>query len=66
MKLRVENLPDGKVQLQGKAWPAADPEPEGWTLEHVDPVPNREGSPGLYADAPFEISFDNFKVTPNE
>jgi outer membrane protein assembly factor BamB len=66
MKLRVENLPDGKVKLQGKAWPAADPEPEGWTLEHVDPVPNREGSPGLYADAPFEISFDNFKVTPNE
>jgi hypothetical protein len=66
MKLRVENMPDGKVKLQGKAWPAADPEPEAWTLEHVDPVPNREGTPGLYADARFEISFDNFKATPNE
>jgi hypothetical protein len=66
MKLRVENLPGGNVKVLGKVWPAADPEPSAWTIEHVDPVPSREGSPGLYASAPFEIFFDNYKVTPNE
>jgi hypothetical protein len=34
-------------------------------LERTDEFPNAHGSPGLYADAPFEISFDNVKVTPN-
>jgi hypothetical protein len=66
MKLRVENQENGSVKLQGKVWPRDEEEPAGWTLEHVDEVPNREGSPGLYADAPFEIFFDNFEVTPNE
>ncbi|MCP5110631.1 MAG: serine/threonine protein kinase, partial [bacterium] len=65
MKLRVENLEDGKVKLQGKVWPVAEAEPDAWTIEHVDPVPNRQGSPGIYADAPYEIFFDNLKVTPN-
>jgi outer membrane protein assembly factor BamB len=66
MKLRVENLADGNVKLQGKAWPRDEDEPEAWTLEHIDQVPNREGTPGLYADAPFEVIFDNYRVTPNE
>lgn len=65
LKLRVENLPDGKVKAQGKAWPVGEPEPAQWTLERIDPVPNRSGSPGIYADAPFEVYFDNFKVTWN-
>ncbi len=64
LKLSVENLPDGSVRARGKAWPASDPEPEKWTLEKIDPKGNKEGSPGLYADAPFEVFFDNFKVTP--
>jgi outer membrane protein assembly factor BamB len=66
MKLRVENLPDGKVRASGKVWPAGEPEPEAWTIEQLDAVGNREGSPGIYADAPFEILFDNLKVTPNQ
>jgi hypothetical protein len=65
LKLRVENLADGKVRAQGKAWPAAEPEPASWTIERVDPIGNRQGSPGLYADAPFEVFFDNLKVTSN-
>ncbi|MCW5978731.1 MAG: PQQ-binding-like beta-propeller repeat protein [Bryobacteraceae bacterium] len=66
MKLRVENLPGGKVRALGKVWPVADPEPDAWTIEREDPIPNHEGSPGLYANAPAEIFFDNLKVTTNE
>ena len=65
LKLRVENLPNGAVRAQGKAWPANEPEPTAWTIEKIDPVGNREGSPGLYADAPNEVYFDNIKVTKN-
>ena len=66
LKLQVENLPDGKTRVRGKAWPAAETEPAAWTIEKIDPIPNRQGSPGIYADAPFEIFFDNLKVTANE
>jgi len=66
VKLRVENLPDGTARARGKAWPAGEPEPQNWTVERVDPIPNRQGAPGLYADAPFEVYFDNLKVTWNE
>jgi hypothetical protein len=66
LKLRVKNLADGKVRAWGKAWRADEPEPAAWTLERVDPIPNRQGSPGIYADAPFEIFFDNLKVTANK
>ena len=66
VKLRVENLPDGKARARGKAWPAGEAEPAAWLVERVDPIPNRQGSPGIYADAPFEIYFDNLKVTSNE
>jgi outer membrane protein assembly factor BamB len=66
LKLRVENLPDGKVRARGKAWPSGEPEPAAWTLERIDPVPSRQGSPGLYADAPFEVYFDNVKAAANQ
>jgi outer membrane protein assembly factor BamB len=65
IKLQVENLPDGKVRARGKAWAVSDPEPSSWTLEKIDPTGNRQGSPGIYADAPFEVFFDNLKVTSN-
>ena len=66
LKLRVENLPDGKVRARGKAWPAQEAEPGAWSVERVDPIPNLQGSPGLYANAPFEIFFDNLKVRSNQ
>ncbi len=66
LKLRVENMPDGKTRIRGKAWAAADPEPDAWLIDRTDPIPNKQGSPGLFADAQFGVYFDNFKVTPNQ
>ena len=65
VKLRVENTPDGKTIARGKAWPLSEAEPDKWLLEKVDANGNRQGSPGIYADAPFEVFFDNLKVAKN-
>lgn len=66
LKLRVENLPDGKTRVRGKAWPAAEKEPDAWPIDRTDPIGNRQGSPGIFADAQFGVYFDNLKVTPNQ
>ncbi|HZI17881.1 MAG TPA: PQQ-binding-like beta-propeller repeat protein [Pyrinomonadaceae bacterium] len=65
VKLRVENLPGGRVLARGKVWPAGEPEPARWTVERTDPVGNRQGSPGIFGSALAEIYFDNLKVYPN-
>jgi hypothetical protein len=74
LKLTVE-VHDGKALVRGKIWATGAAEPNGWTVELEDPVPNREGSPGLYAnavgvegeDSPgTAIYFDNVRVTPNK
>ena len=65
LKLSVENLDDGRVRARGKVWPRADAEPDDWTLQMVDENPHRQGSPGIYANAPFEIFFDNIRVYEN-
>jgi hypothetical protein len=65
VKLQVENLDDGTTRARGKAWPVTEPEPSEWTLEKIDPIPNFQGSPGIYADAPAEIFFDNLEVKHN-
>jgi hypothetical protein len=65
MKLRVESTEDGKVRVLGKAWPRDEAEPSQWSIERLDPIPNRNGSPGFYADATNEVFIDNLKVTPN-
>jgi outer membrane protein assembly factor BamB len=65
LKLRVQNLADGRTRVQAKAWPAAAAEPETWLIERVDDLPHRQGSPGLYADAPAEVFFDNIVIAPN-
>ena len=66
MKLQVENLADGRVRARGKVWPAGEAEPAAWTIEHTDPIPNRQGSPGIFASALAEIFFDNLKVYSNK
>jgi hypothetical protein len=66
VKLQVETLPDGKVRARGKAWLAAETEPAAWMIERVDPIPNLQGSPGIFGSAPAEIFFDNLKVTANK
>ena len=66
LKVRSENLPDGKVRVQGKAWPVGEPEPAAWTIEKVDPIGNREGAPGIFLDAQFGIYLDNFHLYANQ
>jgi outer membrane protein assembly factor BamB len=66
VKLRVENLPGGQVRARGKVWPAGSPEPDAWTIEHTDPIGNRQGSPGIFGSALAEIYFDNLKVYANK
>src|SRR5262245_11655851 len=66
LKLRLENTADGKTRIRGKAWPVGETEPDAWLIDRVDPIPNKQGSPGLFADAQFGAYFDNFKVTANQ
>jgi outer membrane protein assembly factor BamB len=66
MKLQVENLPDGKVRARGKVWLASEPEPAAWMIERIDPIPNRQGAPGIFGSALAELYFDNLKVYPNK
>jgi outer membrane protein assembly factor BamB len=62
MKLRVDHQADGAARVRGKVWPSADPEPAAWTVEKIDRIPHRMGSPGLYADGISDMYFDNVKV----
>ena len=65
LKLRVENLPNGQVHAQGKAWAVGEPEPSAWTIDKLDPIGNRQGAPGLFVDAQFGAYLDNFSMTQN-
>jgi outer membrane protein assembly factor BamB len=65
LKLQVENLPDGKTRARGKVWPVSEAEPAEWLIEWTDPIGNRIGSPGVFADSANELFIDNIKVTPN-
>ena len=72
-KLSVE-VDVGQGRVRGKVWPRDEAEPSQWTVEMVDPCPNREGSPGLYGyskgatdDAPGAAAlFDNYQVKRND
>jgi hypothetical protein len=35
-------------------------------IERVDPLPNRQGAPGIFGNGLAELYFDNIKVTPNK
>jgi outer membrane protein assembly factor BamB len=66
MKLQVENLPDGKTRARGKVWAVGEPEPTPWMIERVDPIPNRQGAPGIFGNGLAELYFDNIKVYANK
>jgi outer membrane protein assembly factor BamB len=66
LKLRVENLPDGKVRARGKVWPTGEAEPAEWMIDKTDPTGNRQGAPGLFVDAEFGAYLDNFKLVANQ
>jgi outer membrane protein assembly factor BamB len=65
LKLRAANV-DGKAQLQGKLWKRGEQEPEAWTIELVDAMPNTHGAPGMAGNATnAELYVDNVIVTSN-
>jgi len=66
LKLEVENLPDGKTRARGKAWPVSEAEPAAWMIERIDPIPNRQGAPGIFGNGLAELYFDNVKVYANK
>ena len=61
MKMKVETT-DDKALIYGKVWKTSDAEPDEWTITAEDPLPNREGSPGIYGYSPTIIYYDNLKV----
>jgi hypothetical protein len=74
LKLTTVQL-EGKGLVRGKVWAKGEKEPEKWTIEVEDPIPNTRGSPLIFgfaagaidADNPGpEIYYDNVKVTPNK
>ncbi len=65
VKLEAQNQKDGTTRVRGKVWPKGEAEPEKWTVEKIDKIGHKQGSPGIYADAPWGAFFDNIKVTPN-
>jgi outer membrane protein assembly factor BamB len=74
------HLEGGKGIAQGKVWPRGEKEPAEWMVRIEDPIPNKEGSPGLYGYAygippdperavkepGTEVFYDNVKVTANK
>lgn len=77
-RCKLEVAPQGdSAVLRGKVWRRDQPEPKAWTVEVIDPRPNREGSPALYGYATgirdevggagaigAEAFYDNVSVTP--
>jgi len=62
LKLRVDVAGD-EARVLAKIWPRGEAEPDQWTIEAVDPQPNREGAAGLYANSTMgPVYFDNVKV----
>jgi outer membrane protein assembly factor BamB len=71
-RLRVD-VKDGKALVRAKVWAQGEAEPEAWTIEVTDALPNTEGSPALYAYSVgitdsykgTEVYFDNVQVSKN-
>ncbi len=66
VKFRV-SIEAGKALLQGKVWPRDEKEPDAWSIEVTDDMPNLQGSPGLVGDTSNKglAYYDNIEVTPN-
>lgn len=73
VKVRVD-VSDKQAMVRGKVWPRETKEPADWMIEMIDPSPNREGSPGLYAYSKgtsakrhgSSVYFDNYRVMKND
>jgi hypothetical protein len=65
MKMQVR-LEGNKAIIEGKVWPAGTAEPAAWSISVEDPLPVRQGSPGLYGYSAADIFYDNVKVMVSE
>lgn len=72
IKMRVDyetsaDSPTGEqAVVRGKAWKRGEPEPADWMFTATDPLPIRQGAPGLYGFTPVPGYFDNVKITKSE
>ena len=65
VKMQVDLEPEGgEGAVRGKVWKKGETEPAEWTIEAVDPIAHRNGSPGIYGYSSAEILYDNVSVTP--
>lgn len=65
LKLRVD-IEGDRGLVRGKIWPSDAAEPAEWTITADDPLPNRNGSPGIIGYSPIDIFFDNVSVVENQ
>ena len=65
LKLRVDIQGDRGL-IRGKVWQRDGTEPAEWTITAEDPLPNRQGSPGIIGYSPIDIYFDNVSVVENQ
>lgn len=67
MKVRVDVESDEvgreRAAVRAKVWKRDEAEPDEWTFTVYDPLPIRQGAPGLYGFTPVEGYFDNVKIT---
>jgi hypothetical protein len=65
--LKLSATPEkDQATVRGKIWPRGEKEPEKWTVEMVDRMPNLKGTPAVFGNSPdAEIYLDNLQVTPN-
>ncbi len=62
VKMRVDTE-SGQAVVRGKVWRRDVDEPEQWTITATDPLPNRQGSPGLYGYSAALLYYDNVMVS---
>jgi hypothetical protein len=62
MKVRVD-VEGGEAVVRGKVWRRGTVEPEPWTITATDPLPNHQGSPGIYGYSAALLYYDNVMVS---
>ncbi len=65
LKLRVD-IESDRGLVRGKIWRRDETEPANWTVTAEDPLPVRQGSPGIIGYSPIDIFFDNVSVVENQ
>ena len=65
MKMRV-GVAAGEALIEGKVWRRDEAEPDDWTIQVRDGLPNNTGTPGLYGQSYANIYYDNLEVTSDQ